>query len=760
MIDNFAQPSRGLFFLKIMLPMLAVALLLNGIAAAMLWWSASESDRVSIDRQHMLVDVVVAEIRSKIAHDQESVTVWDDAVTEVKNPGGAEWIDVNLGSWMASYFGHDHAYVLDPEDRPIYAFADGAQQDPSAFAAVRPQAQLFVAELRSRMASGDTEGISDRVLTLGASDLVNINGRPAILSVKPIVSDTGDLVQVPGEEYMHVAARYLDGEFAAGLERDYLLDDLRFSWDAEAPPGSALVPLLKDDGLPLGYLVWTPFRPGSTVLWRVGPVMLGLAIASLIVLAGLLVALRRRSINLSSSEAEVRHLAHHDLLTGLANRAQLAKRFGAALADRRTGDNLTLIYLDLDHFKEVNDTLGHPAGDELLREFADRLRRLTTQADTVARVGGDEFIVLTRSLSSSQAVADFCTTLIETTRRPFDLEGTQVFVGASVGAARASHPSDDREELFRKADVALYHSKRSGRSSYTLYDPQLDQAATLRRNLERNLRAALERPGELEVHYQPLIRANDGTISGFEALLRWHHPTEGPISPAVFIPVAEETGLILRLGAWVLQQVCTDTRAWPVDTLAVNASMIELHDEHYGARVEKILLANGMAPQRLELEITESAFCERATVCEKNITYLRGLGVRFALDDFGTGFSSLGRLHDLRAEALKIDRSFVAGFGTDNGDEAIVQAIVDLAQAVGMKTTAEGVETAEQRDLLAAMGCDQLQGFLLCRPLPAREIETLLRAETTETALGAPDRGGQWSVMRWRKQEAITGMAR
>ncbi|MBB4004599.1 putative bifunctional diguanylate cyclase/phosphodiesterase [Aurantimonas endophytica] len=736
MIDKFAQPSRRLFFLKIMLPAVATALLLNGIAASLLWWSASESDRVSIDRQHMLVDVVVADIRSKIAHDQESVTVWDDAVTEVQNPGGAEWIDANLGSWMASYFGHDHAYVLNAVDQPIYAFADGVQKDPSAFAAVQSQTLPLAHDLRSRLAAGDTHGISDRTLTLGASDLVTIDGRPAILSIKPIVSDTGDLVQAPGEEYMHVAVRYLDGAFAALLERDYLLDNLKFSWEAEASPGSARAALLKDDGHPLGYLVWTPFSPGSTVLWRVGPVMLGLAIASLIVLAILLMALRRRSINLSLSEAEVRHLAHHDLLTGLANRAQLAKRFDAALLDRWTGGSLTLIFLDLDHFKEVNDTLGHPAGDELLREFADRLRRMTTEADTVARVGGDEFVVLTRSLSSTQAVAEYCATLIETTRRPFDLEGTQVFVGASVGAARASNPSDDREELSRRADVALYHSKRSGRSSYTLYDPQLDQATTLRRNMERDLRTALERPGELEVYYQPLIRATDGTISGFEALLRWHHPVQGSIAPAVFIPVAEETGLILRLGAWVLQQVCTDTRAWLVDTVAVNASIVELHDEHYASRVAQILSANGMAPQRLELEITESAFCERATDCEKNITHLRGLGVRFALDDFGTGFSSLGRLHNLHAERLKIDRSFVAGFGSDKGDEAIVQAIVDLAQAVGMTTTAEGVETSGQRDLLAAMGCDQLQGFLLSRPLPAREIERLLRAGSLKADLG------------------------
>ncbi|NDV89138.1 EAL domain-containing protein [Aurantimonas aggregata] len=736
MIDNFAQPSRRLFFLKIMLPMLAAALVLNGIVASLLWWSASESDRVSIDRQHMLVDVVVAKIRSKIAHDQESVTVWDDAVSEVRNPGGAEWIDANLGSWMASYFGHDRAYVLNSADRPVYAFAGGSQQEPSAFETVQPQALPLVEELRSRLEAGDTEGITDRTLTLGASDLVNIDGRPAILSVKPIVSDTGDLVQVSGEEYVHVAARYLDGEFVAGLERDYLLDNLRFSWDAEVLPGWAKAALLQNDGHPLGYLVWTPFSPGSAVLWRVGPVMLGLAVASLIVMVGLLVALRRRSINLSLSEAEVRHLAHHDLLTGLANRAQLAKRFDAALGDRWTGGNLTLIYLDLDHFKEVNDALGHPAGDELLREFSDRLRRMTTEADTVARVGGDEFVVLTRSLSSSQAVAEYCASLIETTRRPFDLEGTQVFVGASVGAVRASHPSDDREELSRRADVALYHSKRSGRSSYTLYDPQLDQAATLRRNMERDLRTALDRPGELEVHYQPLIRATDGTISGFEALLRWHHPVQGSIPPAAFIPVAEETGLILRLGAWVLQQVCTDTRGWLVETVAVNASMVELQDVHYAARVEKILLENGMAPHRLELEITESAFCERATDCEKNITHLRQLGVKFALDDFGTGFSSLGRLHSLHAERLKIDRSFVAGFGTDKGDEAIVQAIVDLAQAVGMMTTAEGVETSEQRDLLAAMGCDQLQGFLLSRPLPAREIEQLLRARSLEVGSG------------------------
>ncbi|UIJ72569.1 bifunctional diguanylate cyclase/phosphodiesterase [Aurantimonas sp. HBX-1] len=739
MIDNFAQPSRRLFILKTMLPILAAALLLNGVAASLLWWSASGSDRVSADRQHMLVDVVVAEIRSKIAHDQESVTVWDDAVREVRNPGESDWIDVNLGSWMASYFGHDHAYVLDEEDRSVYAFADGAEQDPSAFAAVQAQTLPLVEALRARLTAGDTDGVSDRTLTIGESDLVNIAGRPAILSVKPIVSDSGDLVQVPGEEYMHVAARYLDGDFVAGLERDYLLDDMRFSWIPDASAGSASATLLTDDGLPFGYLVWTPFSPGSTVLWRVGPVMLGIALASLVVLAGLLAALRRRSITLSLSEAEVRHLAHHDLLTGLANRAQLAKRFDAAIGERWTGGHLTLIYLDLDRFKEVNDTLGHPAGDELLREFADRLRRLTGEADTVARVGGDEFVVLTRSLLSTQAVQEFCAKLIETTRRPFDVEGTQVFIGASVGAARASEPGDDREELFRRADVALYHSKRSGRSSFTLYDPQLDQAATRRRNMERDLRAALENPGELDVYYQPLIRAHDGTISGFEALVRWHHPTEGPISPAVFIPVAEESGLILQLGAWVLERVCIDTRGWLVDTVAINASMVELRDSHYAARVERILLSNGMAPGRLELEITESAFCERATDIETNIAHLRRLGVRFALDDFGTGFSSLGRLHDLHAERLKIDRSFVAGFGTDKGDEAIVQAIVDLAQAVGMKTTAEGVETAEQRELLSAMGCDQLQGFLLSRPMPAREIDQLLRAGTAETVLRSPD---------------------
>jgi diguanylate cyclase (GGDEF)-like protein len=746
MIDIFSQPSRRLFVLRIMLPLLAAALALNAVVAALLWWSASESDRVSLERQHRLVNVVVADIRSKIARDQESVTVWDDAFTAVRNATDVEWLDNNLGSWMASYFGHDHAYVIDPVDQPIFAFSDGSQRESAAISAVWSQTRPLVQDLRARLAAGETGGITGRMLTLGASDLVNIDGRPAIVSVKPIVSDTGDLVQRAGEEYMHVAAQYLDGQFVADLERDYLLDDLMFSRDADAASGAAMTPLLKADGSPFGYLAWSPFSPGSAVLWRVGPVMFSLGMASLIVLAGLLVSLRRRSIKLSLSEAEVRHLAHHDLLTGLANRVQLAKRFDASLQNRWTGGSLTLIYLDLDHFKEVNDTLGHPAGDELLREFADRLRRLTTEADTVARVGGDEFVILTRSLRSTQAVEEFCSTLIEATRRPYDLEGGQVFIGASVGAARALQSSDSREELSRKADVALYHSKRSGRSSYTLYDPQLDQAATLRRNMERDLRVAMERPGELQVHYQPLFRADDGQISGCEALLRWNHPSEGWISPAVFIPVAEESGLILRLGAWVLQQACRNTQGWPIDTVAVNASVLELQDEHYATRVEEILAAHGMDPQRLELEITESTFCEKAT-CEKNIAYLRRLGVRFALDDFGMGFSSLGRLHDLQADRLKIDRSFVAGFGGVNGNEAIVQAIVDLALAVGMETTAEGVETSQQRDLLARMGCDQLQGFLLSRPLPAAEVEKLFHDRTaTECSSLDPKRRRLTSV--------------
>jgi diguanylate cyclase (GGDEF)-like protein len=723
------QPSEKnsrRFLLRTALPIIGVTLIASIATAGLLLWSTLQTDRVSVARQQSLVALIVSQLQSGIAHDQESVTVWDDAVNALR-ARNMEWLDANLGSWMHTYFGHDEIYILESSGAPIYASVDGKAVEPGAYSVVQATAGPLVAELRTRLRNGDTTGITERVLSIGVADLATVSGRPAVISVKPVVSDSGEIEQEPGDEYLHIVVRYLDGSFISALQRDYLLDGVRFSWADFLADGEASYPLKNQAGSAIGFFNWQPYRPGTFVLSKMAPLLLVLfgLVLSGVILA--LISFRRRTVKLMHSEVQIHHLAHHDLLTGLPNRGQLNERLDEALRKvPLSGEQIAVLYLDLDRFKQVNDTFGHPAGDELLREFADRLRRLTTEADTVARLGGDEFIIMLRSVSDESQVKALCERLIETARRPFEIAQTQVFVGVSVGVAFAPKDGLDRVELIRKADVALYHAKSAGRSSYAFFGSDMDQIMAKRRGLEQDLRKALEASGQIQVHYQPLYSAETKVMTGVEALVRWSHPERGWVPPDMFIPLAEEAGMIDRLGEIVLRQACRDAAPWPIDTLAVNVSAVQLNNPAFAMKVTSTLMETQLDPRRLELEVTESALSARKSECEHNIDALRRVGVRFALDDFGTGFSSLGRLQTLDVDRIKIDRSFVRGFGTANGDEAIVQAIVDLARATGLKTTAEGVETETQCDYLRKVGCDELQGFLLSKPLPKEGLEELL----------------------------------
>ncbi|MBL8582581.1 MAG: EAL domain-containing protein [Rhizobiaceae bacterium] len=736
MLRTFSEPSRRTFLLRIVTPIFLTAMVLSIAASTLLLWATYEVDRASDQRQRSLVVLVLSQLRAGIAHDQEGVAVWDDALTAAMN-GDTEWIDVNLGRWMQTYFGHDGAYVLDPRNNPIYAFPKVEARSPH-FQQLMARTMPLAAKLRERLRGGDTTGLSDRVLTLGVADFVVVSGRPAVVSVKPIVSDTGDIPQAPGNEFLHVAVRYLDDSFITELKQDYLLDNLRFSWLDNASATEISSPLTSSRGETIGYFVWQPYRPGTTLLSRVAPVMVVVFLVAMTMMALLVSALRRRSLKLIESEATVRHLAHHDQLTDLPNRGLFNDRLDGALKSlAQSGETIAVLYLDLDRFKEVNDTFGHPSGDALLRDFAHRIREIVGERDTIARIGGDEFTILLRAVHSRAKVEAVCRRIVEAARHPYPIAGTQVFVGVSIGVAMAPQDGVERVELTRRADVALYHCKRAGRSDFAIYVPEMDASSNARRDLERDLRTALDADGQILVHYQPLYSTAVGRITGVEALVRWRHPERGWVPPDTFVPLAEETGLIGRLGAKVLREACETAAGWPVESLAVNVSAIELRNPNYAMQVTNVLLATGFNPRRLELEVTESALAERESGRDRNIAALRELGVRFALDDFGTGFSSLGRLHELEVDRIKIDRSFVQGFGTANGDEAIVQAIVDLARATGLKTTAEGVETASQSDYLRHIGCDDLQGFLLSRPLPRQEVEALLRAQPDEPRVAA-----------------------
>ncbi len=354
------------------------------------------------------------------------------------------------------------------------------------------------------------------------------------------------------------------------------------------------------------------------------------------------------------------------------------------------------------------------------------MRALIRSSDTIARLGGDEFAIIQADVRSAAETQALCERLIDAARKPFSLHGGDAFVGISIGVAFAGKDGSDGQELARKADIALYESKGRGRGCYTIFRDELDEPIQKRETIERDLRHALEKDAEISVHYQPLFSGGSGEMSGMEALVRWDHPTRGPISPATFVPTAEETGLIHQVGDRVLQGACRAASRWNIPLLAVNVSPIQLCDPHFAIKVLEVLEATGLPPQRLELEITETALIANARECQPNIRLLRLGGVRIALDDFGTGYSSLRHLSDFEVDRVKIDRSFVHEIGGAASGDALVQAIVDLAQAVGLKTTAEGVETEEQLRCLRQEGCTEIQGYLVSPPRPASEIPGLL----------------------------------
>jgi diguanylate cyclase (GGDEF)-like protein/PAS domain S-box-containing protein len=421
------------------------------------------------------------------------------------------------------------------------------------------------------------------------------------------------------------------------------------------------------------------------------------------------------------AETRIAHMAHHDALTSLPNRILMRLRMEAMLA-ARNGGQMAVMCLDLDNFKSVNDTLGHPLGDLLLQQVARRLQAELRAGDTVARLGGDEFAVLQADTESADAASELAQRLLCVVSEPYEIDGHTVAVGASIGIALAPNDGSDPDRLLKQADMALYRAKGDGKGAFRFFEPGMDARVQARRHLETDLRSALN-SGELEIYYQPLVDIASGRTCAFEALLRWRHRERGMIPPGEFIPVAEETGLIGPLGAFVLRQACTDATLWPDDTkVAVNLSPLQFRTGSLLQTVMSALERSGLAAHRLELEITETLLLERGERVLATLHALRALGVRIAMDDFGTGYSSLSYLRSFPFDKIKIDRSFVRDLSSNTDSLAIVRAIVSLGSSLGITVTAEGVECEHDLDRLRAAGCNQAQGFLFSVPRPQREI--------------------------------------
>lgn len=435
---------------------------------------------------------------------------------------------------------------------------------------------------------------------------------------------------------------------------------------------------------------------------------------------------------LKRRERHIEHIAHHDALTGLPNRVLFRKKLEEALdRGQQSGSEIAVIYIDLDRFKAVNDTLGHPIGDALLQIVGKRIQECLRPSDVAARLGGDEFAAVITEGANTEMLTSLAWRLIDLLSRPAMIEGQAVVVGASLGIAIGHDGSASADYLLKSADLAVYRAKSDGRATFRFFEAEMDAIAQERRTLEMDLRAAVKL-GQLKVYYQPQVDVFTSQIVGAEALLRWHHPVRGNIPPSDFIPLAEETGLMIEIGPWVLRQACMDAVQWPYNTLvAVNCSPVQFQDGAFVETVKAILEETGLKPSRLEIEITESLLIRDTDKNLKTLWGLKQLGVRVSMDDFGTGYSSLGNLRSFPFDKIKIDRSFVSDLKNSVDAAAIIRAVLGLGRSLGITTTAEGVETRDQLAYLRAEGCSEVQGFYYSEARPHDVIRDILLASPT-----------------------------
>lgn len=509
------------------------------------------------------------------------------------------------------------------------------------------------------------------------------------------------------------------------LGRHYRVSGIRIVTEQPADPLQRRE-IASPDGAARAWLTWTPDRPGAAMIRQ-----FGWALALVGGLFGALFAyvfyrLRSAALQIAARERQIQQLAGQDELSRLPNRRTFDLRLDQELAQLgRVRAGVAVLLLDLDRFKAVNDTYGHNAGDELIRQVAQRLSTILRGGDTVARLGGDEFGIIQANVTGPAASAALGQRILDALTEPFALSGVSVTIGCSIGIAHAPTDGRDRGTLLRLADTALYQAKNEGRNRYSFFEPQMNRALHVKRMVEEDLRNAIARD-ELLLHYQPQVSIDGTTIVGVEALVRWPHPEHGMIPPSEFIGIAEERGLIVPLSEWVLRRACQEARRWPQLKLAVNVSPIQFRHKDFVTSVIRILDETGFEPARLELELTEGVVVEDADAAENAMMDLRAHGVSLALDDFGTGYSSLIYLRRFAFDKIKIDRSFLEYMESTGESAILVHSVVHLGRALGLRVCAEGVETTEQHRFLQAVGCHELQGFLFSKGVPPEEIDRLL----------------------------------
>jgi diguanylate cyclase (GGDEF)-like protein len=627
-----------------------------------------------------------------------------------------------LNVWLGPLLDHDLVVVCNATGEIVYSAPGRNNPNPELMAAAVPWIQSIVEYLHGHGALPNgvmrlSGSKSPRGRSADAAFLLKIYGKLSVVAAMP--------VDGPGAANKPIAltVRVVEQNVLANISDRLQLANLRLLPGDDHPAGDNVYEFVDSHDQPVARFAWRPQRPGAEILDTVIP-FIGIALAGFALLAGLVMRyMRYTAATIAAGENRMRYLALHDPLCGLPNRNFFSERLEAVIADvRRGGPPAALLYIDLDHFKDVNDTLGHPIGDELIRNVTLRLSHTMRGDDLVARLGGDEFAVITAASSDPAELQEIANRVIATLCTPYSINTHTIVIGASIGIALIDQRSDsDAADIMRYADMALYRAKNEGRNRACIYDAVMDADLSQRKLVEQDLRETIEND-DLTVLYQPIFNAGGEKVVGVEALARWQHPTRGAISPGEFIPIAEHSGLIIELGARVLRRACIDGKAWPGITVSVNVSPIQFRRLDFVDMVERILDETGFDPSRLELELTESTLLGNVESAETAMRRLKSLGVKLALDDFGTGYSSLLYLRRFPFDKLKIDRSFVLSIEKAPDAAAIVHAIVSLGRGLGMKVTAEGVESAEQHLFLRAAGVHYMQGFRFGVPSAPDEI--------------------------------------
>ena len=743
---------------RLMLVTFVTLLCLSALFVGGFLHATRSADEASQANERQLVQNHLTNLVHALLVTESVQLTWDDAVREAggqTGPANLHWADTFLGQFLGHVADADEMYLVTPQGELLRAWETGRPVLPAAYAPLaRPVRNVIFGLAGNRSLNGaavtwrnlpdgrwpfDAHG---RPLTRWFGGFVWHRARPAVLTVVAITPDNEFSLLRRTPNYV-VAVRFVDRAMLRDVSAAVLLPEMRYAPSQPREAGRNAMPMHGLDGQPLGWLSWRPHAVGAVVLRHTAPLLAGyLLFFVLIVTLGALMIRQalRVARELAVSEAQAQHHALHDPMLGLPNRAHVMQRLRSLLhwnEDQERSEQpdeepeVLLAYFDLDHFKSINESIGHHVGDELLTQIVARLRERMRAHDVLGRLASDEFVLLRPGVSGAAAADQLGEMIMGVFTEPFMIFGISVPVTASCGLAWASDHGCDPKALLRSADIALFRAKQRGRARYRRFSQDMDATRRWRLDMEIELRRAIALD-HLAMVYQPIVNVADGSIASFEALLRWHHRDRGEIGPGIFVPVAEQAGLMPQLGDWVLRRVFADSHDFGAAEISVNLSPLQLVARDFLPNLRAMIADERVDPARFTFEITEGVLLDRSERVMELITQLQDMGFRIALDDFGTGYSSLAYLRAFPFDRIKIDRSFVQGIETDVDAQSILRAIVALGRTLRMKVVAEGVETMLQQQVVHAAGCQLIQGHLYWRALTPEQVVSLLATDRVQ----------------------------